>query len=228
MVSIVLYCFCILWLYVVISGCTITVSDTKRDFTSQELAQRLSKSTVVIRVARKDEDGRFRASIGTGFVVKSGYIATNFHVIDRMQPKLSRVSVPNSKKEYLIQRVVATDKDYDLAIIRCMQLRLIPVTLGNSNKLQVGEKVFIMGNPHRYYGTFSEGIISAIRDDDFKGKDEKIQVTAPVSPGSSGSPIVNVNGEVIGVITSQATKGQNLNFASPINPIRYMLQEHLP
>ena len=94
------------------------------------------------------------------------------------------------------------------------------VSLGNSDFAQVGETVYAVGNPRGLEGTFSQGIISSIRP---VGSDKLIQITAPLSPGSSGGPVLNRKGEVIGVSVFTIRNGQNLNFAIPSNYVKPLL-----
>ena len=103
------------------------------------------------------------------------------------------------------------------------------IDLGNSDAVQIGETVYVAGNPLGFEGTFSDGIISARRDS--AGKKERLQMTAPISPGSSGGPVLNRKGEVIGVSTSLYNPlfGQNLNFAVTSKALQALLaQSGLP
>jgi hypothetical protein len=94
------------------------------------------------------------------------------------------------------------------------------LSLGNSDAVQVGEAIYAIGNPEGLEGTFSQGIISSIRK---VGADKLLQITAPISPGSSGGPVLNIKGEVIGVSVATSAKGQNLNFAIPSNYLMALL-----
>ena len=204
-------------------GCTVRLPDPARDFRSQEIAKRLMGSTVFLTVTRKTANNTFKTSYGSGFVIRFGYVATNYHVIkDSYHISLRLV---NSQRALPIDRIIHTEGRYDLAIIQCSRLKAVPLSLGNSNKVEIGETVYVAGNPKGFAGTFSVGVISAIRDNKFRGSDDVIQFTAPVSPGSSGGPVMNSKGLVIGVVRSQASSGQNINFASPINVLKYMIQE---
>jgi S1-C subfamily serine protease len=110
--------------------------------------------------------------------------------------------------------VLAYDKSRDVAIIKAHGVDFRTLTLGDSDRLQVGEEVVAIGNPLSLESTVSNGIVSAIRTVD-EGK--FVQITAPISPGSSGGPLFNMSGEVVGITTSHLVGGQNLNFAIPIN-----------
>ena len=94
------------------------------------------------------------------------------------------------------------------------------ILLGNSDLTQVGETVYAVGNPRGLEGTFSDGIISSIR---LRDGDKLIQITAPISRGSSGGPVLNQKGEAIGVSVLSVINGQNLNFAIPSNYLKSLL-----
>ncbi len=164
-------------------------------------------------------------SHGSGFVIRPGFIATNYHVIEGIQLKLSKVRLTGSGKDLPIEAVITTDETYDLAILRCSRVKAPPLTLGNSAKVQVGEVVYVTGAPRGYTGTFSAGVISAVRDNQFRSSDDVIQFSAPVSPGSSGGPVMNSRGQVIGVVMSQVSSARDVNFASPINALKPLIQE---
>ena len=94
------------------------------------------------------------------------------------------------------------------------------LTRGDSSAAREGQRVLVIGNPEGLYGTVSDGIISAFRDDG-----NIIQITAPISPGSSGSPVLNEKGEVIGIATYYGKEGQNLNFAVSSNALEDLITE---
>ena len=96
------------------------------------------------------------------------------------------------------------------------------LTLGNSDSVQVGDSIYVVGNPQGLEGTFSQGIVSSIRE---VGSDKLLQITAPISPGSSGGPVLNEKGEVIGVSVATFTGGQNLNFAIPSKYLSILLSK---
>ena len=120
----------------------------------------------------------------------------------------------------LIEGVTAIDKTNDLVILKVPTGRVKPLPLGDSNVVRVGEAVYVAGNPKGLEGTFSNGIISSLRD---KSTKERLQMTAPISPGSSGGPVLNSNGEVIGVSFMTLVGGQNLNFAIPVNLLKELI-----
>ena len=108
----------------------------------------------------------------------------------------------------------------DLALLRLQDAQAPALALGESSEVAVGDEIFAVGNPRGLEGTFSAGIISGIRR---VGQDTLLQVTAPISPGSSGGPILNGRGEVIGVAVASFTGGQNLNFAVPADYLKALI-----
>ena len=135
----------------------------------------------------------------------------------------------NTATTYPIEGFTAANEANDLALLKVSVHGINPLDLGNSDAVQIGETVYVAGNPLGFEGTFSDGIISGRRDS--AGKKERLQMTAPISPGSSGGPVLNRKGEVIGVSTSLYNPlfGQNLNFAVPSKALQALLaQSGLP
>ncbi|MCX8012313.1 MAG: tetratricopeptide repeat protein, partial [Desulfobacterota bacterium] len=172
-----------------------------------EIINKVKPSTVLILIYNKEGEITAR---GSGFFIsQDGEIITNRHLLEgayRAEVKTS------NEKVYSITRVVAEDKEADIVMVKVDTLpeSVRPLTVSSSTP-QVGEKVVVIGNPLGLEGSVSDGIVSAVRD--IPGLGTIIQITAPVSPGSSGSPVINAKGEVIGVATFQLVEGQNLNFA---------------
>jgi len=156
---------------------------------------------------------------GSGFIISSdGKIVTNFHVVAGKPVLLAR----RLDGSFLaIKSVLASDKANDLAILQADGRNLPFVPLGDSDRVKVGEAICVIGSPMLLEGTVSAGIISAVRE---LGDGRKLlQITAPVSEGSSGSPVFNRKGEVIGVASFTLSEGQNLNFAIPSNAVKALL-----
>ncbi len=179
----------------------------------------------VVSIVMFDKDGNEIAE-GSGFIVsKDGRIVTNYHVIKNGTSAL--IKFPNSDFYFPVDGVLASDKNRDVAIIqlggriegRGGDFRTL--TLGDSDRLQVGEEVVAIGNPLSLESTVSNGIVSAVRTLE---EGTFLQVTAPISPGSSGGPLFNMQGEVVGITTLHAKDGENLNFAIPINDIKSLLK----
>jgi S1-C subfamily serine protease len=160
-------------------------------------------------------------SSGTGFIVSSsGLFLTNFHVIEHAREVMVRLK---DGREFKVSGSVELNRDLDLAVLKIDATNLVTVPLGDSDKMRVGQPVVTIGNPMGLEQTISDGLISAIRGD--KPDEKMFQITAPVSPGSSGGPLFNLNGEAIGITTAQLTEGQNLNFAIPINNAKPFIKE---
>lgn len=179
--------------------------------TVPEIAKIASDSTVSLRIKRADNT----IASGSGFVISKGQIATNYHVIENIVSGTAESVF--GQTVYLIEAVLYTDPVHDLAIVKVADLDAPALPLGDSNTIQVGESVYVAGNPWGLTGTFSTGVISAVRPGNSLVADKVIQITAPISPGSSGGPVLNDQGEVIGVSVGQFSLGQNLNFAVPVN-----------
>lgn len=173
-----------------------------------ELVKRIKPSAVAIETF--DQKGN-SLSRGSGFFISADKIITNRHVIE----KSSRVEVHlmNGSK-YTAKGVLAIDGEGDLALLQVDIPKefAIALPLVQSAPLE-GESIVVIGNPFGLEGSVSNGIVSAVRE--IPGYGKIIQITAPISPGSSGSPVVNMRGQVIGVATLQAAEGQSLNFAVP-------------
>jgi hypothetical protein len=173
----------------------------------------------VVSIIMSDKDGSPIAQ-GTGFLVsKDGAIVTNYHVIENGTSAI--VKLPDGAF-FLVDGVLALDEDRDVAVIKAHGKNFQTVSLGDSDQLQVGEEVVAIGNPLSLESTVSNGIISGIRTVEEDGG-KFLQITAPISPGSSGGPLFNMTGQVVGITTLYVTGGENLNFAIPINDAKHLL-----
>lgn len=173
-----------------------------------DLVRRIKPSAVAIETF--DSRGE-KLSRGSGFFIAADRVVTNRHVIDNA----FRAEVHSyNGSVYPVRGVIAVDAEGDLALLRveapANQVR--PLLLDKTSP-QEGESVVVIGNPFGLEGSVTNGIVSAVRDIPTFGR--IIQITAPISPGSSGSPVVNMQGQVIGVATLQITGGQSVNFAIP-------------
>jgi S1-C subfamily serine protease len=165
---------------------------------------------------------------GSGFVIdKEGHILTNYHVIaDARQVEVTM----HNRKKYKAT-IVGTDPSHDLAVIQIKAPELIPAVLGDSRNLQVGQKVFAIGNPFGLAGTMTRGIVSSIRpvrEPNGAMIDEAIQTDAAINPGNSGGPLMNWHGEVIGIntmILSNSNQSAGIGFAIPINTAKAVLND---
>ncbi|MGA2048342.1 MAG: trypsin-like peptidase domain-containing protein [Terracidiphilus sp.] len=175
------------------------------------------------------DDGQVRESLGSGFIVDAkGYIITNNHVIDKADKIFVKLSTdPDTQDLGRPAHVVGFDKATDLAVIKIDTSSPLPtVKLGNSDSTQVGDWVEAIGSPFSYSQTVTAGIISAKNRTVEKGASGQfqhfIQTDAAINPGNSGGPLLNMNGEVIGVNTAIITESggyQGIGFAMPSNVV---------
>lgn len=173
----------------------------------------------IVSIVTLDKNGKPVAQ-GTGFLVSTdGRIVTNYHVIKGASSAI--VKLPDGAF-YDVDGVVAFDKARDLAVIKAHGQNFRVVTLGNSDRVQVGEEIVAIGSPLSLESTVSSGIVSGVRTIENEGG-KFLQVTAPISPGSSGGPLFNMAGEVVGITTLYLKGGENLNFAIPVNDARPLL-----
>ncbi len=185
--------------------------------TAQQIAKKAFPSVVLL--VMEDAKGQ-PVSLGSGFFVREGEIASNLHVVEDASRGYAKVIGQTTK--YNIEGITGIDPNRDLVILKSSASRTLSMSLGNSDAVEVGESVYAVGNPQGLEGTFSQGIVSSIRQ---VGSDKLLQITAPISPGSSGGPVLNSKGDVIGVSVATFKGGQNLNFAIPSNYIKDLLSK---
>jgi S1-C subfamily serine protease len=169
---------------------------------------------------------------GSGFVIdKDGHILTNYHVIAGTGNGATQVEVTLHNRKKYKATVVGTDPAHDLAVILIKAPDLVPAVLGDSRNLQVGQKVYAIGNPFGLAGTMTRGIVSSIRpvrEPSGATIDEAIQTDAAINPGNSGGPLMNWHGEVIGIntmILSSVGQNSGVGFAIPINTAKAVLND---
>jgi hypothetical protein len=174
----------------------------------------------IVSIVMSDKDGQPVAQ-GSGFLVsKDGLIVTNYHVI--AEGSSAVVKLPDGAF-YVVDGILALDKTRDIAVIKAHGQHFRTLALGNSDRAEVGEDVVAIGNPLSLESTVSNGIVSGMRAVKEEGG-EFLQITAPISPGSSGGPLFDMAGEVIGITTMYLKGGENLNFAIPINDAKPLLE----
>jgi len=174
-----------------------------------EIVKKIEPSTVVILTY--DKEGSLIGQGSGFFISKNGDIITNRHVLaDAHHAEVKTIN----GKVYSITLIVAEDKEADIirASVNIYVESFRPLSVSSAIP-EVGERVAVIGSPLGLERTVSDGIVSAVREIPAFGK--IYQITAPISAGSSGSPVVNMKGEIIGVATFQLIEGQNLNFAIP-------------
>lgn len=176
-----------------------------------KIAERAIPAIVLIKTA---------TGLGSGFVVSSdGLIATNLHVIGNARQAIVELADGREFKEI---EVINFDEAHDLIVLRIAAKNLPALALGDSTKVKVGERVVAIGHPLGLGNTVSDGLVSAVRK--ISPQLTVLQVSAPISQGSSGGPLFNESGEVIGISTLIFTQGQNLNFGMPVNQLKSMLR----
>lgn len=176
---------------------------------SSEQIGLLSKSVVKIYV----EDTEGNLSTGSGFVYDKGKIGTNYHVIENAK----RIEIEFDDGTYYKGEVtiIGYDKDIDIAALSISQTNTPVIAMGSSDNLLRGQTIYTIGSPKGLMNTLSNGIISSIRLNE-------IQITAPISPGSSGGILIDEYGKVIGITNAGILEGENLGFAIPINNFKNM------
>ena len=165
---------------------------------------------------------------GTGFILdKDGHIMTNYHVVANAR----QIEVTLYNRKTYKANVIGAEPSMDLAIIQISAPNLTPAVIGDSRGLQVGQKVFAIGNPFGLDGTMTRGIVSSIRsvaEPDGGKIDEAIQTDAAINPGNSGGPLLNSRAEVIGVntmIASSVGQSAGIGFAIPINTAKAVVND---
>jgi S1-C subfamily serine protease len=204
-----------LWLALVLLSTIVKGAQAQE--TLPELIRRVKPA--VVAVITYDAKNEVQMT-GSGFFIRPGQVLTNLHVIDEAHHVEIR-TLDGKGKTYAADGIVSLDEEGDLAVLGIN----IPVDRARSLELasalpEEGEEVFVIGNPLRLEGSVSNGIVSAVREVPSLG--EIIQITAPISHGNSGSPLFNMKGQIIGVITMKVTNGQNINLALGASRLRQL------
>ncbi len=176
--------------------------------TPRDIAQVALKSVVLLEMNDSNDQP---LGLGSGFFVSDDIIATNAHVLEGASSGTAKLVGGTSKLQIL--GTIALDVHVDLALLK-VNGSAPSLSLGPNASPAVGDQVYVVGNPLGLEGTFSEGIISGIRRPD---SDSILQMTAPISPGSSGGPVMDSSGAVIGIAEATFSNGQNLNLAVPVS-----------
>lgn len=182
----------------------------------------LTKNAVVKIDVFKTMKGKLRpAGSGSGFIFSSdGFIFTNSHVVDGAEKIMVSLLNENEIEGHLIGK----DPDTDLAILKIYTEGYSVARLGDADKLQIGQFVIAIGNPYGYQHTVTTGVVSALgrslRTQSGVLVDNVIQSDAPLNPGNSGGPMINTDGEVVGVNTAIINGAQGLSFSVSIDTAR--------
>jgi len=164
----------------------------------------------VVAIATYDANGE-PLMTGSGFFLRPGQVVTNMHVV-RGAVRAEIKTLDGKGKMFPVNGTLAADEEGDLALLSVeMPLERSRATELASDLPDEGEPIFVIGNPLKLEGSVSDGIVSAVRE--VPNSYRIIQITAPISHGNSGSPVFNLKGEVVGVVTIKVTNGQNINLA---------------
>lgn len=185
--------------------------------TLPELIRRVKPA--VVAVVTYDAKGEIQMT-GSGFFIRPGQVLTNLHVIEGAARAEVR-TLDGKGRTYTTAGVVSLDDEADLAVLSVNTPADRARSLEVADSLpEEGEQVFVIGNPLRLEGSVSDGIVSAVREVPSLG--EIVQITAPISHGNSGSPLFNMKGQVLGIITMKVTNGQNINLALGASRLRQL------
>ncbi len=206
-----------IWVSIVAILCCSTLVFATADGSVSDVVKRSSDAVVLIVISNSAGQD---TALGSGFLISAdGEIVTNYHVIKDAHSAIVKLS---NGAFFPVEGILATDVDKDLAVIKVNGRNLPSLTLGNMDNVHVGDHIVAIGSPLGLEGTVSDGIVSALRD---AGGRKWIQTTAPVSHGNSGGPLLDLNDQVVGVVTwgVNLELGQNLNFAAPCSEVQALL-----
>jgi hypothetical protein len=189
---------------------------TGAKLTPAEIAARNTPAIVSIKTAK---------AMGTGFIVhKNGLVATNLHVVFGGGSEI--LVTLSDKREFPVTQVTGGSRKHDLILLKIDAKNLPTIVLGDSDKMRPGDPVVAIGHPLGLEDTVSDGLVSALREVDDEMK--VLQISAPIAPGSSGGPLFNERGEVIGVATAIINGGQNINIGVPSNYVKALMRQQDP
>jgi S1-C subfamily serine protease len=189
-----------------------TPNSNSQTLSSVQIYKKVSGAVVVIHAY---DDNEKLSKQGSGVVLNDkGYIVTNYHVLSGNK----RIEILHGKEIIPNVDIIGIDVEKDILILKIEAKKFSPIKIGNSKSLKIGQRVFAIGSPMGLENSISEGIISGLRSYD-ELKRNFIQITASISPGSSGGAVVNDKGELIGISSLTVKEGQNLNFAIPIEDV---------
>jgi hypothetical protein len=191
-------------------------TEEAKALTPAQIAKRATPAIVTIRAPE---------AMGTGFVVdERGVVATSLHVVAGATELM--VVLPD-KTEHEVTRVLGIDEEHDLVLLEIPTGKKLPtLSLGDSKSVHPGDPVVAIGHPLGLEDTVSNGLVSAIREVD--PTFTVLQISAPIAPGSSGGPLLDEHGDVIGIAAAVITEGQNLNLAIPVQYLKVLIANQNP
>lgn len=179
------------------------------DVRPEDIVERYGKAVALIVTSDAGGGG----SQGTGFFLSAdGVLLTSLHVL-RNATSASIQLTDGTRSEEVV--VLDYSLEHDLALVRVGRVRPVAVQLGDPARMKVGARVYVLGNPRGLTNTITDGLLSAVRTEE--PRSQRLQISAPISSGSSGSPVFNAAGQVIGIAAATIEGGQNLNLAVPIS-----------
>ena len=199
---------------------TVFVTRSAGKLIPSEIWKLIRSSTVLITM---ENDGTDNGMLGSGFFISKDVVATNYHVIKGATS--GYVKLFGRPEAFQVIGIVGIDPENDLALLKIKGVNGSPLSLSANISVAVGDDIYAMGNPEGLEGTFTPGIVSALRK---VGDQEYMQITAPISHGSSGGAIVNDHGDVVGVAVGSIPTGQSLNFAIPVRFLRSLIARQTP
>jgi serine protease Do len=213
-----------------LGSCGEAKSQYSRETPISQAYKKTKDAIVTLKVTRSSEWGGKRGgTVGTGVIVdERGYVITNHHVI----AEAGKITATLSDKTTVEARIHVEDPKHDLAILRLVvKKHLKALSFGPGTDLMVGETVIAIGNPFGYTGTVSTGIISALdREIEMPSGTtltNLIQTNASINPGNSGGPLLNINGELIGINVALRHDAQGIAFALNAETVKEVLRKHL-
>ena len=191
---------------------TVALINVRAEIESIDLKALAKKARPAVMLLVVTDAAGKEIATGTGFLVSSdGKLITNHHVIEGAA---SAVAKSENGGLFPVEGMLADDPKNDLVLLKLKGKDLPFLPLGKSENIEVGTRIAIIGSPLGLEGTMSEGIVSAVRE--LQGDIRKLQITAAISQGSSGSPVMNAQGDVVGIAAALMRNGQALNFAVPV------------
>ena len=186
-------------------------------YTVKEIVDKCNPSVVQVVLSN---DQKEELGIGSGFIIGPEMVATCYHVVAGGASAHVKTAEDIT---YPVAGVVVADKEHDIAVLKVKRLDDLPaLPLGDARKVTTGEPVVALGSPLGLGGSVTEGVVSKVRE--FEKFGDVIQVSCAVSPGNSGGPLLNAQGEVIGIVSFSLEAGQNLNFGIVINTLQELLK----